>query len=123
MSHHIKSAPAMGAKVSDTLLSRKTCTLRVLSGVSPAAYVGFHDAVVNLRDRGLKEPTVHLACAGVASGRIGIRLGLHTSWGGGQFRHPDFPKSLGNRENPRFFIVFHGFSISMKNHGFSGFPK
>ena len=27
-------------------------------------------------------------------------LDLHTSWGGGQFRHPDFPKSLGNRENP-----------------------
>ena len=33
-----------------------------------------------------------------------LTLDLHTSWGGGQFRHPDFPKSLGNRENPRFFI-------------------
>ena len=29
-----------------------------------------------------------------------LGLGLHTAWGGGQFRHPDFPKSLGNRENP-----------------------
>ena len=29
-----------------------------------------------------------------------LLLDLHTSWGGGQFRHPDFPKSLGNRENP-----------------------
>ena len=36
--------------------------------------------------------------------RVTRGLGLHTSWGGGQFRHPDFPKSLGNRENPRFFI-------------------
>ena len=27
-------------------------------------------------------------------------LGLHTSWGGGQFRHPDFPESLGNPGNP-----------------------
>ena len=32
--------------------------------------------------------------------RTWIGVDLHTSWGGGQFRHPDFPKSLGNRENP-----------------------
>ena len=29
-----------------------------------------------------------------------LPLDLHTSWGGGHLRHPDFPKTLGNRENP-----------------------
>ena len=45
-------------------------------------------------------------------------LGLHTSWGGGHLRHPDFPRTIGKSSKS---TIFHGFS--MKNNGFSGFPK
>ena len=51
--------------------------------------------VVRVRERGARV-LLHPR----AFRRRWIVLDLHTSWGGGQFRHPDFPKSLGNSENP-----------------------
>ena len=52
-----------------------------------------------------KKKDVRSSCGWTAANESRARhwkkgLDLHTSWGGGQFRHPDFPKSLGNRENP-----------------------
>ena len=60
--------------------------------VKPAEYEHYHRSVRTARDPG--EGARQLFA------RHPCRLGLHTTWGGGLGRHPDFPKTLGNRENP-----------------------
>ena len=66
------------------------------SNVSKSAFYGVYKTLLGPGYLNC-DPTI------IRSGRRRGRpytVGLHTSLGGGQFRHPDFPKSLGNPGNP-----------------------
>ena len=107
--------PPRGKDVAESVQAQGADCIRVVSRWADThgrlSYATAHDGGYKASQRsrskqGRKAPRldlfvkVPLFSQAASCGRQVRHLGLHTSWGGGQFRHPEFPKSLGNPENP-----------------------